>query len=138
MPLVFMICMGMYGSGVRIRMEIIQRAQQQIRRAQQREGTVWRVAGLSTTVFRMLVLPTGASTRRPLGATTVVFVWRDRQILKLLLRHLQHLNQILRGYYQRGIYQQHLLLKPKRQKYKKRQRKVCRKRWKRKPIQAKG
>jgi eukaryotic-like serine/threonine-protein kinase len=47
-------------------------------KGQQREGVVWRVAGLSTTVFRMLVLPTGDSTRRPLGATTVVFVWRDR------------------------------------------------------------
>jgi len=69
----------MYGSGVRNGMRIIKREQSPIRKGQQRENAVCCGAGLSTSMYGILALPSGAtSSRRPIGSTSMGFVWRGQ------------------------------------------------------------
>ena len=78
MHLGYMICMVMYLSGVRIGMETTQREQSPIQKGHQRESTVCCVVGRSTSVNRVLALPSGSTARRPIGTSTLGFVWRGQ------------------------------------------------------------
>ena len=78
MRLVYTICMAMYGSGVRIGMRIIKREQSPIRKGQQLENAVCCGADLSTSMYGILALPSGSTSRRPVGTSSMGSVWRGQ------------------------------------------------------------
>ena len=77
MRLAYTICMGMFGSGVKIGLETTRQEWLLIQKGQQWEFLVWGVAGLSVMMYRMFVLPFGPTRRRPSEPFTfLVSAWR--------------------------------------------------------------